>query len=439
MRPRGSARTCGLIPLLLVTLAAAAGAQDLTPLYPLQADQDADPLAYAPTACPDRVVLTWEGDPATSQTVTWRTDPSVETGLAQVAAEDGSPWFMDHAVEVAAGSQTLVLPEYPVRCHTARFTALEPDTLYAYRVGDGTCWSEWFQFRTAHSVPAPFSFLYVGDAQNSILSLWTRTIQQACARHPDARFVVHAGDLINDDTSDREWGEWFAAVAGIHTRIACVAAAGNHEYTARTLSPQWRPQFAFPENGPDLEALRETVYYLDYQDVRVISLNTHLMNEELGPASTQAQWDWLKQLLENNPNRWTVITHHHPMHAGAAERTGHVRLNLRFKRLYEAHGVDLVLQGHDHTYARGEFRSLIGRILGQESPVYVVSVSGPKMYELSAPWAEVRAEGLQCYQIISVQGDRLDYEARTAAGERLDAFSIIKRDGEPRQVFSLQD
>ena len=41
--------------------------------------------AHAPTPLPDRVVLTWEEDPATSQSVTWRTDASVKRGLAQLA------------------------------------------------------------------------------------------------------------------------------------------------------------------------------------------------------------------------------------------------------------------------------------------------------------------------------------------------------------------
>jgi len=411
-------------------------AQDLAPLYPLPEDKAADKRSHSPSACPDRIVLTWDGDPATSQAVTWRTDSTVEQGLAQVAEEDGSPLFAEAAVELAAAGETLALPEYVVRYHTARFTGLRPDTVYTYRVGDGACWSEWFQFRTAQDGPAPFAFLYVGDAQNNILSLWSRTIQRACFQHPAARFVVHAGDLINDDLSDAEWGEWFEAVRGIHTRVPCIATPGNHEYTDLELSAQWRPQFAFPANGPDAGALSETVYYVDYQGVRVISLNTHVMNEEILPFLTNEQDAWLEEVLSDNPNRWTVVTHHHPMHAGALERTGHVRLNLRFKRLYESHGVDLVLQGHDHTYARGEFLSLVGRIVGDTSPVYVVSVSGPKMYELGGGWARVRAEGVQCYQVISVQGERLDYEARTAAGERIDAFSIVKPVGRPREILS---
>jgi hypothetical protein len=35
---------------------------------------------YEPTPIPERVILTWEGDPATTQSVTWRTDTSSKKG-----------------------------------------------------------------------------------------------------------------------------------------------------------------------------------------------------------------------------------------------------------------------------------------------------------------------------------------------------------------------
>ena len=63
-----------------------------------------------------------------------------------------------------------------VHYHSVEFSELKPDTLYAYRVGSGDRWSEWIQFRTAKAEAAPFSFLYFGDAQNSILSFWSRII-----------------------------------------------------------------------------------------------------------------------------------------------------------------------------------------------------------------------------------------------------------------------
>ena len=47
----------------------------------------------------------------------------------------------------------------------------------------------------------PFSFFYVGDAQNYILELWSRLIREGY-KAPTASFIIHAGDLINDVTKN---------------------------------------------------------------------------------------------------------------------------------------------------------------------------------------------------------------------------------------------
>ncbi len=60
-------------------------------------DHDHPPIAvkpaeaYRPTAMPDRIILTWAGDPATTQAVTWRTSTDVKQGLAEIAVADGGP------------------------------------------------------------------------------------------------------------------------------------------------------------------------------------------------------------------------------------------------------------------------------------------------------------------------------------------------------------
>ena len=62
--------------------------------------------------------------------------------------------------------------------------------------------------------------------------------------------------------------------------------------------------------------------------------------------------------------------------------------------------------------------------------VYVVSVSGPKMYNVSTDGFAVRtAEDTQLYQIIKVGPDELHYEARTATGRLYDAFTLKKQTG----------
>ena len=71
----------------------------------------------------------------------------------------------------------------------------------------------------------------------------------------------------------------------------------------RRFSNFWRPQFMLPEHGA--EGLEEIVYYIDYQGVRIIVLNS---NERL-----LEQARWLEKAIHDNPNNWTVVTFHHPV------------------------------------------------------------------------------------------------------------------------------
>ena len=138
--------------------------------------------------------------------------------------------------------------------HSVNFTDLRPNTLYAYRVGGGDVWSEWFHFKTASEQFEPFSFIYFGDAQNNLLSMWSRAVRSAYSNAPKAKFMIHAGDLINRANADEEWGEWFKAGSFIHAMVPGIPVPGNHEYAKnltgpRTLSKHWNPQFTLPENG----------------------------------------------------------------------------------------------------------------------------------------------------------------------------------------------
>ena len=386
---------------------------------------------HEPSKLPDRVHLTWTADPATTQAVTWRTSTNVEAAFAEVAVSEDGPGFVGKARRVEATSENFESDLGHASYHTAVLDGLEPDTLYVYRVGDGEIFSEWEQFRTASAEPAPLEFLYVGDAQNDIFSLWSRLIREGFARAPQADFIIHAGDLINRANRDAEWGEWFLAAGWIFGRLPSVPAPGNHEYERnevtreRTLSRHWRTQFALPENGPD--DLKETCYYLDIQGVRIVALNS---NERLAE-----QAEWLDGVLADNPNRWTVVTHHHPVFSAAKDRDN-PELRALLQPIYDKHGVDLVLTGHDHTYARSNLRTGANVQAGEAGTVYVVSVSGPKMYNLDREdWMQRVAEDTQLVQKIRIDGDRLRYESYTARGVLYDAFELVKREGGPNQMI----
>jgi hypothetical protein len=419
-------RSVCLVLLVTVCLVPVIRAEDAPPRYD-------EKLVHKPTPVPDRIILTWAGDPATSQAVTWRTDTSVTTPVAQLAAAEGGPafdptWGRAHFLPeklrtVAARTQPLKTAINESLYHSVNFDRLRPRTKYAYRVGDGTNWSEWFQFETPSNTREPFGFIYFGDAQNGIKSLWSRVARGAYSDMPRTRFILHAGDLVDRGASDADWGEWHTAAGWINGMVPSVPTPGNHEYAGKTgLTEHWRAQFTLPENGPP--GLEETCYFLDVQGVRVISLNS---NERV-----REQVPWLEGVLANNPNRWTIVTFHHPVYSTAKGRDNpHIREEWR--PVFDRFGVDLVLQGHDHTYGRTglmrEDNLLSGAFhRGERGTVYAVSVSGAKMYPLGNDMRmNSAAQDKQLYQLITIDGDRLRYEARTATGELFDAFELRKR------------
>ena len=402
---------------------------------------------------PDHIVINLSDDPARKASVTWRTSTEISEGYAEIAVATSAPKFWRNARTYKAKTETMdasnvLTAEVISNYHSVTFEGLIPDTLYAYRVGNGRIWSEWIQFRTASEKPKPFSFLYVGDAQNYLLELWSRLVREGYRKAPDARFIIHAGDLVNDAHSERQWHEWFTAGGWIHSMLPSVPIAGNHEYEPYTaeeeekdidhLSIQWKPQFTLPLNGPD--GLEETAYYIDYQGVRIIGLNT------LEKQPEQAKW--LEKVLSDNPNTWTVVTYHHPLFS-ASEGRDNKMLRYLWKPVFDKYSVDLALQGHDHSYARGRVdpsgQNVVSGLNTRDKTgtVYVVSVSGGKMYELKPDaWDSYEAqrdraaENTQLFQVINVDGNKLSYEAYTATGELYDAFDLIKpEDGSPNKFI----
>lgn len=385
-----------------------------------QAANPPDVEMYRPTAMPDRIVLTVTADPATSQAVTWRTDTSVKNGIAQIALADPGPKFEPQAQVVPATSSEFTSKLWSCNYHSVLFRDLKPDTLYAYRVGDGANWSEWLHFRTASDKPEPFSFIYFGDVQNGIRPLWSRVIREAFRTAPSARFLTFAGDLVGDGTNDPAWGELFGRGSWLYGMIPMLPSPGNHEYYKdshgnNVVTKHWRAQFTLPENGP--EGLAEYTYYTDYQGLRMISLNSSEKQAE--------QAVWLDKVLSANPNRWTIAIFHHPIFATARGRNQE-ELRKAWQPVFDKYKVDLVFTGHDHTYARS------GVV---QSTVYVNSVSGSKMYGLeSKPWMVRAAQDTQLFQVISIDGDKLSYESRTATGSLYDAFELHKQPGQANKL-----
>ncbi len=394
-----------------------------------------------PAREPDRVILNLTETPQTALAVNWRTDTTVKSGFVEYAVATAGPEFTELARRIDAKMEALTtkhLEEPTIAAHyfSARLENLKPGEKYVYRVGTTGAWSEWYQVQMPDLSDEKISFIYFGDAQNDLKSMWSRVIREAYKTIPHVDFMLHAGDLINRHDRDIDWGEWFYAGSFIHATVPSVMTPGNHEYGKGViLSPQWRPQFNLPVNGP--KGLEETCYAINYPNLKIISLDAEQIDES--PKYARRQAEWLDSLLTNDPRKWTAVTLHYPLFSTKANRDNE-KLRKRFKPIFDKHRVDIVLQGHDHAYGRGMVNNVPTGFSMKDNTsgtMYVVSVSGPKMYDVSDDgWMDRRARNTQLFQIITIDHNKLSFESYTAHGELYDAFDLEKREGQPNKLVN---
>lgn len=383
-----------------------------------------NPRILYPSVYPDRIIINLTETPEKSVAVNWRTDKTQKTGVVQFAEATAGTQFTKNLDSVKAVTETLKVsydnePDVVANYHAAQLDNLKEGKSYVYRVGYDKYWSEWYQF----SVPKAgdkVSFLFFGDAQNDILNHWSRLLRNAYRIAPNIDFMLHAGDLINRHNHDIEWGEWFAAGGFIHATVPSIMTPGNHEYNKSSeLSPQWRPQFNLPKNGP--AGLDETSYEINYKNLKIITLDADHISDfkEVEAVSIK----WLESVLTHNPKKWTVVVIHFPLYSTKSNRDNTELRNV-FQPIFEKYKVDLVLQGHDHAYGRGVKFSGTDK----HPTAYVVSNSGPKMYEAgdNKDWMTRKASNTQLFQLIEVANNELLYKAYTATGELYDSFKLNK-------------
>jgi hypothetical protein len=443
----GSLAYKGLLGALLL----GAGALQALPAVAQPAGRQHSPGSpYAAGGLPDRITLTPAADPSTGMAIAFRTDSRQEKAQAEIAPAIDGPSLAARAVPISGRSFDITTENGAARYHQLRFAALKPDTAYVYRVKGAEGWSEWLQFRTAVAEPRPFTFLYFGDTQNDILEVASRVIRQGIQSTASPALVLHAGDLVaqrDEKVHDDEWGEWAQTGGYNYATIPQLPAAGNHEYVNKPgpggketyeLGSHWPLSFTLPDNGAN--RWKATTYFVDYQGVRFIVLDGTAALE-LGAIGEQSRW--LEQTLAGSKARWNVVLFHQPLYTCARGQDTE-ELKAAWKATFEKHRVDLVLQGHDHCYSRltsEQGRDASDRARATDSPqgpVYLVSVTGSKMYGLNdraSTQPDRVAEDTELYQRIDVAGDRLTLRSYTATGRLYDDFALERRaDGRNRLV-----
>jgi hypothetical protein len=425
-------------------------------------------------AWPDRVIVTLTRQPDTSFSVNWRTDDEVRQAVAEIARATPFARFDLEARTVAAmterfeldpdsmgerrWSDTNTLDIPPVAYHGVTFTGLQPDTVYAYRVrGAPGHWSPWRQVRTAPA-GGPVEFLYFGDAQNGIRSHVGRLFGSAAQAAPAARFMLHAGDLVNSAMNDLQWAEWFEAGGRLFQRVPSIPVPGNHDYVAQgpgsggvgnsELTPLWRPQFTLPVEPSLPDSLAETAYAIRYGP------DLHLFAVDSTGRGFDAQIEWLRRALGASDATWKVVYMHHPYFSwvgSGEEKPEQTRRRGVFDTLLAEREVDLVLTGHRHSYQRAESGPDVDRRNKRRSyavdTVYVVTAStanrGTTKTGGWARWAEERGQGftltrwgdfVPLFGVVRIDGSRLHFRALDALGGVYDEFTLTRSRGGKKSI-----
>ena len=372
---------------------------------------------------PERITLQITATPDTSIMIHWRTDTGVNASEVQIYPANATKDLTEHW---SAKSRMLQQNNQQNVHHQTEVTGLQPATEYHYRVGDGATWSDWFSFTTASSQPEPFSFTFFGDIQEGLNDIWPAILRQAQATAPQSAFNLFVGDLVDNSPDDHQWQAFFNAIPDAFTRQPMAATPGNHEYDGGIQEREWAAHFRFPANGPaNNRTLDNSSYYFDYQGARFISLNTNIIRG-LTFKDTLNQRSWLKSLLKNNPNQWTIVFQHLPVLTSIKGEDDSPELKLLYAPVYKKYGVDLVLQGDEHTYARGQRTATDNQL---ESPVYIIANSGSKTQEVAADWADITVENTPLFQIVSIAGNTLSYQSVNRSGEIFDAFELHTQKG----------
>ena len=336
------------------------------------------------------VVVTINGDPKTRMGFCWFTNEGVGEGLVQIVAKanaTAADFSGAAATTVKADTCTTVPLHYAISSsgilkkarldkHTAfRYVShkalaenLKPGTEYSYRVGYPGHWSEIGYFRTADEKQGEFSFIYMTDShiQNQEYIDAARQCAEAVARYErSARFCVFPGAFVDTGTennSEWEWERWFEeAIRPVLRRMPLVPTDGNHDdtpllnYTYHfntdttfNLETKVRPQFAginysFTYGDLQLIAFSEQDFWRGDYDYEAGT--SEYLERDLG--------NWFRRQVAKAPKaEWRVGLVHKNLFSGSDHQRDKETPLLRATMLpvMKACHIDMVLQGHDHTY-----------------------------------------------------------------------------------------
>ena len=248
-------------------------------------------------------------------------------------------------------------------------TGLEPNTTYYYTVEKNGVQTEVETYETQSFDTV--KMLYVGDpqigaskgqpqggetlaAESGVANTaarndafgWNRTLEAALAQDPDVSFIISAGDQVNKTGQAKE--EEYAGYLSpdVLAGLPVATTIGNHD----SLNADYMYHFNNP-NATEYGATQAGGdYYYSYGNGLFIVLNTNNYNVAEHEQAIQ-------DAIASDPNAaWRIVTIHQDIYGSGLDHsdTDGMILRTQLTPIFDEYDIDVVLQGHDHTYSRSK-------------------------------------------------------------------------------------
>ena len=292
---------------------------------------------------------------STSAIVVWAT-PTAGQASVRYQASGQSARTASAASTFYAATQTGLSTDFYQ--HAATLTQLAPSTEYAYDVLlDGTDLTTGTdRFRTAPlEGSSTVRFIAYGDS-----GVGSTEQRQLAARMAADNFdlAIHTGDVAYGAANTSGGGShstlraWFFDIyEDWLRRKPFFPSIGNHDDEVAFARP-YRDVFVLPPDGASSGYAdhAERFYSFDYGPAHFVALDTERAFQD--SARRAAQVAWLETDLANTAQPWKIVYFHRPPYSSSAGHGSDLAVRQAFVPIFERHGVQLVIAGHDHAYER---------------------------------------------------------------------------------------
>ena len=366
---------------------------------------------YSTTDQPQRILLTFGDENGNNRNVSWSCGEEVKPAFLELAD-------LTDTIRIDAKGEVFTSRAGKTAFYVARLRNLESGCAYSYRVCTDDHYSEWHHFSLSEHQET--SFLYVGDVQDTIAGIANQLLKSAFKHHPDAQFLICGGDLTERPT-DTYWQETFEGLDSIGQTLPVMTITGNHDYLKGLIYKLERRFSLIHSYFLDSMIGENQVFTLKYKDVQFFLLDS---NREFFYLYTQRHW--LEEQLKASTATWKIVVQHHPLYSIRSKNNNLIQ-RWMFDDLIREYGVDLVLQGHEHAYAR--MTNHDQQLQTPITPVYTVSHLSPKNYRIEFSESfDKFGSGSRYYQQIKANAQSLTITAYDAVTHELYDSLVINKD-----------